>query len=88
MTAVEEPVERFSGDRPVRVPLPPAVLGELTQDPLWDCEPVPAGVTHSDQVGDQSRQRELLRHRAHPPCSMTSSTSNAQQRSRSMSNRR
>ena len=66
VTAVEEPVDRFFGDRPVRVALPPAVVGELAQHPFLDFEPVSAGVAQSDQVGDQVRQRRL-RHRAHPP---------------------
>ena len=65
MAAVKELVEGFSGDRPVRVALPPAVLRELPQDPFLDRKPVSAGVAHSDEVGDQPGQRELLRHRAH-----------------------
>jgi hypothetical protein len=44
VTAVKEPVDRFFGDRPVRVALPLAVLGELAQNPLLDFEPVSAGV--------------------------------------------
>jgi hypothetical protein len=44
VTAVKESVDRFFGDRPVRVALPPAVVGELAQDPLLDFEPVSAGV--------------------------------------------
>ena len=89
VTAVEEPVDRFPGDRPVRVALPPAVVGELAQHPFRDLEPVPAGVARGDQLGDQVRQRRL-RHRAHPPRPgrVTSSTSNAQHRSRSVSKRR
>ena len=71
MTAVEEPVDRFFGDRAVRVALPAAVVGELAQHPLLDLEPVSAGVTQSDQVGDQVRQRRL-RHRAHPARSRSS----------------
>ena len=66
MTAVEKPVERFFGDRPVRVPLPPAVPGELPQNPLLNLESVSAGVTHSDQVGDQALERAVMHH-AHPP---------------------
>jgi hypothetical protein len=41
MTAIEKPVEGFFGDRPVRVALPPALLGELAQDPFLDSEPYP-----------------------------------------------
>ena len=59
MTAVEEPVDRFFGDRRVRVALLSAMVGELAQHPLLDLEPVSAGVTQSDQVGDQVRQRRL-----------------------------
>ena len=66
VTAVEEPVDRFFGDRPVRIALPAAVVGELAQHPFRDCEPVSAGVTHSDQLGDQAGQCHL-RHHAHPP---------------------
>ena len=89
VTAVEEPVDRFFGDRPVRVALLPAVVGELTQDPFLDFEPVSAGVARGDQVGDQVRQRRLRHRRSPAPArSMTSSTSSAQQRSRSTSNRR
>ena len=58
MTAVEEPVEGFFGDRPVRVALPPAVLRELPQDPFLDLEPVSAGVAHSDEVCDQPGQHD------------------------------
>ena len=65
VTAVEKPVERFFGDRPVRIDLPSAVLGELAQNPLRNFEPVSAGVTHSDQVGDQALKRALMHH-AHP----------------------
>jgi len=35
------------------------VLRELAQNPFLDFEPVSAGVTQSDQVGDQARQRAL-----------------------------
>ena len=44
MSAVKEPFDRFLGDRPVRVALPPAVLHELAQNPFLDLEPVSAGV--------------------------------------------
>ena len=65
VTAVEKPVQCFFGDQPVRIALPPAVLGELAQHPLRDFEPVSAGVTHSDQIGDQALKRALMHH-AHP----------------------
>ena len=55
LAAVKESVDRFFGGRPVRVALPPAVVRELVQDPFLDCEPVSAGVAHSDQVGHQAR---------------------------------
>jgi hypothetical protein len=50
VTAVEEPLDRFFGDRTVRVALPPAVVDELAQDPFLDFEPVPAGMTGGDQA--------------------------------------
>jgi hypothetical protein len=34
VTAVEEPVDRFFGDRAVRVALPPAMVDELAQHPF------------------------------------------------------
>jgi hypothetical protein len=67
MATVEEPVDRFFGDRAVGVALAPAVIRELAQDPFWDFKAVSAGVAHGDQVGDEVRQRCRLRHRAHPP---------------------
>jgi hypothetical protein len=66
MAAVEEPVERFYGDRHVRLPIPPAMPGELPQNPHRDFEPVSAGPAHSNQVGDQALERALTRH-ALPP---------------------
>src|SRR5260370_29331438 len=65
VTAVEEPVDRFPGDGPVRVALSPAIAGELAQHPLRDLEPVPAGVARGGQLVDHILQRRL-RHRAHP----------------------
>ncbi len=66
MAAVEEAVDRFFGDRPVRVALPPEVVAELSEDPFLDLEPVPAGAARGDQVCDEGRQRRL-RHCAHRP---------------------
>ncbi len=59
VTAVEEPVDGFPGDGPVRVALLPAVAGELAQHPFLDLEPVPAGVARGGQLGDQVLQRGL-----------------------------
>jgi hypothetical protein len=64
VTAVEEGVDRLFQDRPVRVALVAGMVGELTESPFLDLEPVPAGVAQSDKVGDQIRQRRL-RHCAH-----------------------
>ncbi|MGI8522157.1 MAG: hypothetical protein ACR2K3_02440 [Nocardioides sp.] len=55
VAAVEEPIDRFFGDRPVRIALASAVVSELAQDPFWDLEPVPADMARGDQASDQAR---------------------------------
>ena len=66
VTAIEEPVDRFLGDGPVRVALLPAVGGELAQHPFLVPEPVPARVARGDQLGGQALQRPLS-HCPRPP---------------------
>ncbi len=43
---VKEPVDRFLGNGPVGVALPPAVVGELAQHPFLDFERYPPGTSY------------------------------------------
>ena len=86
VAAVEEPLDGLLDDRPVRVPVSAAVLGELRQHPCLAVVPEPAGAARRDERRDQFGQRRRGHDRA--PASRTSSTSSAQWRRCSVSSLR
>ena len=67
VAAVEEPLDRFLDDRPVRVALSAAVLGELRQHPCLAVVPKPAGAAGRDERVDQLAQRQRVHDRAPSP---------------------
>ena len=66
MTVVEEPLDRLLDDRPVRIPFPAAVLGELPENPCLSVVAKPAGAAGRDQRVYQLAQRQRAHDRA--PC--------------------
>ena len=67
VAAVEESLDGFLDDRPVRIAFSAAVLDELRQHPFLAVVPEPAGAARRDERRDQLAQRQRVHDRAPSP---------------------